>query len=456
MHKLKLFNSMSNKKEEFIPIDSNNIRIYACGPTVYNYAHIGNARMAVVFDFLVRLLRHMYPNVTYVSNITDIDDKIIAKSIQENIPYEKITNKFTKIYNEDMSELNVLKPDKQPRATEYIKSMIKKVQNLEQQGYAYESQNHVLFRVKSFPKYGALSKRDKMKQVAGSRVEIAEYKENPADFILWKPSKNNEPGWPSPWGRGRPGWHTECFAMSEELLNMPFDIHGGGMDLKFPHHENEIAQACCYANKIDDATSYAKYWLHNGFVTVQDEKMSKSLHNFLLIRDCLKKYDAEVIRLSLLSSHYRSPLSWNENLLEQSKSILIKFYKFLMANSQVKVDKIENIQLPDQIKEALFDDLNLAKVFSHLNAILASEKTCSNRDSVKKTKETILKTASIIGILQKKPSDWLESRKPKLNNEEMIKNLIKERNILRKNKKFDKADKIRDKLLDLGIKLNDT
>ena len=244
--------------------------------------------------------------------------------------------------------------------------------------------------------------------------------------------------------------------MSEELLNIPFDIHGGGMDLKFPHHENEIAQACCYAKKTDDATSYAKYWMHNGFVTIQDEKMSKSLDNFLLIRDCLKKYDGEIIRLSLLSSHYRSPLSWNENLLEQSKSILTKFYKFLMLNRSVKVDRIENIQLPEQIKKALYDDLNLAKVFTQLNAILAREKISSSRDSITKTKEIILKTASILGILQKEPSDWLETGKPKLNDEEFIKNLIEERNILRKNKKFDKADKIRDKLLDLGIKLNDT
>ena len=455
MYKLKLYNSMSNQKEEFTPLDPKNIRIYACGPTVYNYAHIGNARMAVVFDFLVRLLRWVYPKVTYVSNITDIDDKIIERSLKENVYYSKITSKFTKIYNEDMSKLNVLKPDKQPKATDYVKNMIEKIESLEKDGFAYESEKHVLFNVASFPKYGALSKRNKTDQIAGSRVDVAQYKKNPSDFILWKPSKPKEPGWESPWGFGRPGWHTECFAMSEELLRMPFDIHGGGMDLKFPHHENEIAQACCFAKKIDDPNSYAKYWMHNGFVTIQEEKMSKSLGNFQLIKDCLQNYDGEVIRLALLSSHYRSPLSWSENLLKQSKNILTKFYKFLYENETIEVEKVQNIKLPDEIKQALFDDLNLAKVFSYLNAIVSKEKINAHPNFIKDAKETLLITGQVLGIFQRKPSNWFNEKKQELNNSELINSLIEERNIARKNRNFDLADNIRDKLLDLGVKFND-
>ena len=249
MSNLKIFNSLTNKKESFIPIDKCNVRIYACGPTVYNYAHIGNARMAVVFDTVVKFLRYLYPKVTYVSNITDIDDKIIKRSFEENKSCEQISTFYLNIYNNEMRKLNVDKPDFQPKATEYVESMIRKIKSLEDQGDAYLSQKHLLFSVKDFPKYGILSKRNKEQQIAGSRIEIASYKKNPEDFVLWKPSNNNEPGWASPWGIGRPGWHTECFAMASDLLKTPFDIHGGGLDLKFPHHDNEIAQGCCFQQK---------------------------------------------------------------------------------------------------------------------------------------------------------------------------------------------------------------
>ena len=275
VQELKIFNTLNRTKETFIPIDSNHIKLYACGPTVYNFAHIGNARMAVVFDTFVRVLRVLYPKVTYVSNITDIDDKIIEAAKEQNIEISKITEKYTQIYNEDMAMLNVLEPDIQPKATEFIPEMIVLIKDLIDKDFAYEKEGHVLFHVPSFPNYGKLSNRNREEQIAGSRVEVAPFKKDPSDFVLWKPSDNTQPGWDSPWGFGRPGWHTECSAMSEKTLGLPFDIHGGGRDLIFPHHENEIAQSCCSVADIDKPNSYAKYWMHNGFVTIAGEKMSK-------------------------------------------------------------------------------------------------------------------------------------------------------------------------------------
>ena len=322
----KIFNSLSGKKEEFNPCDLSHIKIYACGPTVYNYAHIGNARMAVVFDTLVRTLRILYPKVTYVSNITDIDDKIIEAAQEQNVEISSITEKYTKIYNDDMSKLNVLTPDIQPKATEYIDEMIELIESLIIDDFAYEKDGHVLFHVPKYLNYGKLSKRNRKEQIAGSRVEIAPFKKDPADFVLWKPSNATQPGWDSPWGIGRPGWHTECSAMSKKTLGLPFDIHGGGRDLIFPHHENEIAQSCCSSANIDDPTSYAKYWMHNGFVTIQGEKMSKSLGNIILVNQLNKEYHGEVIRLALLSSHYRQGLDWNEKVIHQANKLLDKLY----------------------------------------------------------------------------------------------------------------------------------
>ena len=292
----KIFNSLNGKKEKLNPIDPNHIKIYACGPTVYNYAHIGNARMAVVFDTLVRALRIFYPNVTYVSNITDIDDKIIDAANEQNIEISTITEKYTKIYNDDMAKLNVLIPDIQPKATEYISEMIELIEDLIIKDFAYEKDGHVLFHVPNYSNYGKLSKRNRDEQIAGSRVEVAPFKKDPSDFVLWKPSNDSQPGWDSPWGIGRPGWHTECSAMSKETLGLPFDIHGGGRDLIFPHHENEIAQSCCSTANIDDPTSYAKYWMHNGFVTIEGEKMSKSLGNIILVNELTDSHHGEVIR----------------------------------------------------------------------------------------------------------------------------------------------------------------
>ena len=317
-----LYNTLNGKKEVLKAIDPKHLKIYACGPTVYNYAHIGNARMAVVFDTLVRTLRSIYPKVTYVSNITDIDDKIIEAAIDQNVDISTITEKYTQIYNEDMSKLNVLAPDVQPKATEYISEMIELIEDLISKGFAYEKEGHVLFHVPTYNNYGKLSKINREEQIAGSRVEVAPFKKDPADFILWKPSTENQPGWESPWGFGRPGWHTECSAMSKKTLGLPFDIHGGGRDLIFPHHENEIAQSCCSSANIEDPSSYAKYWMHNGFVTIEGEKMSKSLGNIILVRELTDSYHGEVIRLALLSSHYRQGLDWNEKVIHQANKLL--------------------------------------------------------------------------------------------------------------------------------------
>jgi cysteinyl-tRNA synthetase len=307
MNNLKIYNSISNKKETFIPVDKNNIRVYACGPTVYNYAHIGNARMAVVFDTVVKLLRYAFPNVTYVSNITDIDDKIIQKSLEEKKTCKQVSETYLEIYNSEMKKLNVDLPDYQPKATDYVESMINKIEYLENEGFAYSKDGHILFSVSSFPKYGMLSKRSKEKQIAGSRVAVESYKKNPEDFVLWKPSKKNEPGWNSPWGFGRPGWHTECFAMASDILKTPFDIHGGGLDLKFPHHDNEIAQSCCFQNTKDDFSSYARYWMHNGFVTIEEKKnvkVARKCSSFKRLFKCLqwRSYKTCFVKCSLQKS----------------------------------------------------------------------------------------------------------------------------------------------------------
>ena len=365
---LKVFNTLSGKKEEFNPIDPSHVKIYACGPTVYNYAHIGNARMAVVFDTLVRLLRYTHPKVTYVSNITDIDDKIIDAANELNLPIKEITEKYTDIYNEDMAKLSVMIPDIQPKATEYITEMIELIQDLITKEHAYEKEGHVLFHVPSYLNYGMLSNVNREGQIAGSRVDVAPFKKDPADFVLWKPSNENQPGWESPWGFGRPGWHTECSAMSKKTLGLPFDIHGGGKDLTFPHHENEIAQSCCSSGDIENPSSYANYWMHNGFVTINGEKMSKSLGNIILVKDLSEKYHGEVIRLALLSSHYRQGLDWNDKVAHQAKKLLDKLYKILESLSDIKNKELKNIS-PDFIS-SLMDDLNTPGFLATLNKLI--------------------------------------------------------------------------------------
>jgi len=449
---MKIFNSYTGKKEDFIPLDPNHVKIYACGPTVYNYAHIGNARMAVVFDTLVRVLRYTYPKVTYVSNITDIDDKIIDAANELDVPIEHITQKYTDIYNKDMLKLLVKSPDIQPKATEYIPEMIELIEDLISKDHAYEKDGHVLFHVPSYENYGKLSKRNRDEQIAGSRVEVAPFKRDPADFVLWKPSNEMQPGWNSPWGFGRPGWHTECSAMSEKTLGLPFDIHGGGRDLTFPHHENEIAQSCCSSANINDPKSYVNYWMHNGFVTVHGEKMSKSLGNISLVKDLTKDNHGEVIRLSLLSSHYRQALDWNDNVIHQAKKLLDKLYKILADIEDVKVSKINDSSL--EFISPLLDDLNTPGLLANLNKMIKDFRSISNED-LPKFKSKMLLATNLMGICQENYLDWFSHNDKNLDTNKVT-SLISERLNAKKDKDFEKADKIRQKLLDMGVEIKDT
>ncbi len=442
-----LFNTLSGNKERLEAIDPKHLKIYACGPTVYNYAHIGNARMAVVFDTLVRTLRVIYPKVTYVSNITDIDDKIIEAAKEQNVEITSITEKYTKIYNDDMLKLNVLAPDIQPKATEYIPEMIELIVELIEKDFAYEKEGHVLFHVPTYQNYGKLSKRNRDEQIAGSRVEVAPFKKDPADFVLWKPSTNEQPGWESPWGIGRPGWHTECSAMSKKTLGLPFDIHGGGRDLIFPHHENEIAQSCCTSASIDEPDSYAKYWMHNGFVTINGEKMAKSLGNIILVKDLAENYHGEVIRLALLSSHYRQGLDWNEKVIHQANKLINKLYEIKDDLDNVTIfDKNENNL--DAIS-ILMDDLNTPGLITELNNIV-KEYNSSESDK-EKIKSRLGLISSVLGILEDETFNEIsEEFKNKIN--EMVLKRSKAKN----NKDFETADAIRDKLLEMGVEINDS
>ena len=442
-----LFNTLSGNKERLEAIDPKHLKIYACGPTVYNYAHIGNARMAVVFDTLVRTLRVIYPKVTYVSNITDIDDKIIEAAKEQNVEITSITEKYTKIYNDDMLKLNVLAPDIQPKATEYIPEMIELIVELIEKDFAYEKEGHVLFHVPTYQNYGKLSKRNRDEQIAGSRVEVAPFKKDPADFVLWKPSTNEQPGWESPWGIGRPGWHTECSAMSKKTLGLPFDIHGGGRDLIFPHHENEIAQSCCTSASIDEPDSYAKYWMHNGFVTINGEKMAKSLGNIILVKDLAENYHGEVIRLALLSSHYRQGLDWNEKVIHQANKLINKLYEIKDDLDDVTIsDKNENNL--DAIS-ILMDDLNTPGLITELNNIV---KEYNSSDSEKvNIKSRLNLISSVLGILEDETFNEIsEEFKNKIND------MVLKRSEAKNNKDFKTADAIRDQLIELGVEINDS
>ena len=442
-----LFNTLSGNKERLEAIDPKHLKIYACGPTVYNYAHIGNARMAVVFDTLVRTLRVIYPKVTYVSNITDIDDKIIEAAMEQNVEITSITEKYTKIYNDDMLKLNVLAPDIQPKATEYIPEMIELIVELIKKDFAYEKEGHVLFHVPTYQNYGKLSKRNRDEQIAGSRVEVAPFKKDPADFVLWKPSTDEQPGWESPWGIGRPGWHTECSAMSKKTLGLPFDIHGGGRDLIFPHHENEIAQSCCTSASIDEPDSYAKYWMHNGFVTINGEKMAKSLGNIILVKDLAENYHGEVIRLALLSSHYRQGLDWNEKVIHQANKLINKLYEIKDDLNDVTIsDKNENNL--DAIS-ILMDDLNTPGLITELNNIVKEYNSSEGEKENIKSRLSLI--SSVLGILEDETFNKIsEEFKNKIND------MVLKRSEAKNNKDFETADAIRYKLLELGVEINDS
>ena len=442
-----LFNTLSGNKERLEAIDPKHLKIYACGPTVYNYAHIGNARMAVVFDTLVRTLRVISPKVTYVSNITDIDDKIIEAAKEQNVEITSITEKYTKIYNDDMLKLNVLTPDIQPKATEYIPEMIELIVELIEKDFAYEKEGHVLFHVPTYQNYGKLSKRNRDEQIAGSRVEVAPFKKDPADFVLWKPSTEEQPGWESPWGVGRPGWHTECSAMSKKTLGLPFDIHGGGRDLIFPHHENEIAQSCCPSASIEEPDSYAKYWMHNGFVTINGEKMAKSLGNIILVKDLAENYHGEVIRLALLSSHYRQGLDWNEKVIHQANKLINKLYEIKDDLDDVAIHDNNENNL-DAIS-ILMDDLNTPGLITELNNIV-KEYNSSNSEK-ENIKNRLSLISSVLGILEDETFNEIsEEFKNKLND------MVLKRSEAKNNKDFKTADAIRDQLIELGVEINDS
>ena len=448
---LKIHNTLSGTKETFEPVDKNHVRIYACGPTVYNFAHIGNARMAVVNDLLVNVLRTQFKRVTYVSNITDIDDKIIDAAHELNEPIKNLTTKYTKIYNDDMDFLNVKLPDIQPHATDHISEMIDLIKKLMEKNYAYEKDGHVLFHVPSFSKYGVLSKRNRDEQIAGSRVDVAPFKKDPADFILWKPSPDPLPGWESPWGFGRPGWHLECSAMSEKTLGLPFDIHSGGMDLVFPHHENEIAQTC----SLDDnhePESFAKFWFHNGFVNVEGEKMSKSIGNIKLVHDLKKQYKGEVLRLTLLSAHYRQPLNWTKEIIDQNSKMLDRFYRSLKDLQDIETSS-ETIS--EEIMESLLDDLNTPKVLAKLNT-LSNTLSSANSEEKRNIKNNLIAVGKILGVMQEDPNIWLGYNQTANPEKEEIERLINQRNEARRNKDFKLADQIRDKLKSKGIEIEDT
>lgn len=363
MPEIHFYNTLTRKDESFTPLDGKHVRIYACGPTVYDRAHIGNARAAVVYDVLARFLKSQYPKVTYVRNITDVDDKINAAARKNGEHISALTKRVTQWYHEDMAAVGCTAPDVEPRATRHIPEMIQMIKTLIDRGHAYAAEGHVLFSVKSDADYGCLSRRNRDEMIAGSRVEIAPYKQDPADFVLWKPSSEDEPGWDSPWGYGRPGWHLECSVMSTKYLGETFDIHGGGADLMFPHHENEIAQSTC----ANDG-QFARYWIHNGFLTVNGEKMSKSLGNFFTVRDLLDKgIKGEAIRWALLSTHYRKPLDWNEKLLEDAKKTIGKFSRKLAGFEG------EAAPLPQAFIAALADDLNVPKALSLMHSADAAE-----------------------------------------------------------------------------------
>mgnify|MGYP005739835743 FL=1 len=442
-----LFNTLSGNKERLEAINPKHLKIYACGPTVYNYAHIGNARMAVVFDTLVRTLRVIYPKITYVSNITDIDDKIIEVAREQNTAITSITEKYTQIYNDDMLKLNVLAPDIQPKATEYITEMIELISELIEKDFAYKKEGHVLFHVPTYENYGKLSKRNREEQIAGSRVEVAPFKKDPADFVLWKPSTDDQPGWDSPWGVGRPGWHTECSAMSKKTLGLPFDIHGGGRDLIFPHHENEIAQSCCSSANINEPTSYAKYWMHNGFVTIEGEKMSKSLGNIILVRELTDLYHGEVIRLALLSSHYRQGLDWNEKVIHQANKLINKLYEIKDDLSEIEVSNSASHDL--NTISTLMDDLNTPGLIAELNKIVKEYN--SYKEDRKFIKEKLTLIGSVLGILQ---DDKFNEISDELRKE--VEKLILKRDTAKKDKDYEAADSIREELSKLGIEIKDS
>lgn len=448
--KLYLYNTLTRSKDLFEPQDPNRVTMYVCGPTVYNYAHIGNARPAVVFDVLARLLRHLFPKVVYARNITDIEDKIIAAAKELGVPISEVTDKYADIYRKDMGTLGVKLPDIEPKATDAIPDMISMMERLIEGGHAYAAEGHVLFDVPSYKKYGELSRRDLDEMIAGARVEVAPYKKNPMDFVLWKPSTPEQPGWDSPWGRGRPGWHIECSAMIEKHLGETIDIHAGGIDLQFPHHENEIAQStCAHGGKL-----FSRFWMHNGFVNIEKEKMSKSIGNVLLVHDLIEQAPGEAIRLALLNGHYRQPLDWTAEGLQQAKRMLDRLYGALRALADVKVET--NDAVPEDFMAAMLDDLNTPKALAVLFDQAKQANTATDAAEKARIKAALLASGALIGLLEQDPEVWFAGGGVASHiDADEIEGLIAARAEARKNKDFKESDRIRDELAGRGILIED-
>ncbi|MFA5940246.1 MAG: cysteine--tRNA ligase [Sinimarinibacterium sp.] len=449
---MQLHNTLSGRKEEFVPLDPQRVTMYVCGPTVYSYAHIGNARPAVVFDVLARVLRRRFASVVYARNITDIDDKINAAAAKEGVDIGVITQRFAAIYREDMAALGVLPPDFEPRVTAHLEPIIDMIRRLVAAGHAYEAQGHVLFHTLSFKEYGQLSGRDEQALMAGARVEVAPYKKHAGDFVLWKPSTPEQPGWDSPWGRGRPGWHIECSAMAEALLGETIDIHGGGHDLIFPHHENEIAQStCAHGGKV-----FARYWLHNGFLNVDSQKMSKSIGNVLLVHELLKHLPGEAIRLVLLTGHYRQPIDWTDEVVAESRKKLDRLYGALRDLGDIA--PADGVKAPQAFIDALEDDVNTPMALAELFELARAANKAESVADKARIKAQMLDAGAMLGLLQQKPADWF-AWAPQVDGRptaEEIEALLIQRADARKNKQWAESDRIRDELKARGVLIEDS
>lgn len=448
---LNIYNTLTRRKEEFSPQDPDRVTMYVCGPTVYYYIHIGNARPAVIFDVLYRLLRRQYSTVVYARNITDVEDKINAAARENGEPIETLSARYTQAYHEDVAALNVLAPTLEPRATEHIEAMIRMIEALIERNHAYLAEGHVLFHVPSMKNYGRLSGRNRDDMIAGARVEVAPYKRDPADFVLWKPSSEDLPGWPSPWGRGRPGWHLECSAMVETHLGRTIDIHGGGLDLVFPHHENEIAQSTC----AHDGTEFVRYWMHNGYLTLTGEKMSKSLGNFFTVREILEQVPGEAVRFALLGGHYRQPMDWSPAVLSQARNGLDRLYNALRRVRNTPA--ADDVELPDAVLAALEDDLNTPVALSAVHAIANRLNKSGAAEEIGRRKGELLLAGEMLGILAQDPEDWFrwQARRSEGPSDADIQTLVDERRAARQARDFARADEIRDALTAAGVVLED-
>ena len=443
-----IYNTLTREKEEFIPADPQRVTMYVCGPTVYSHPHIGNARPAVVFDVFFRLLQHEYGRVFYTRNITDVDDKINASALKEGVSIDKISTRYTQAYHEDIAALGVLPPTNEPRVTEHMPQIIDMIERLITSGNAYEAEGHVLFHVPSYSEYGNLSGRDMKEMLAGARIEVAPFKKDPADFVLWKPSGKQQPAWDSPWGGGRPGWHIECSTMIEQHLGETIDLHGGGQDLVFPHHENERAQStCAHGGRL-----FSRYWMHNGFVNVDQEKMSKSIGNVLLVHDLLQQAPGEAIRVTLLNTHYRSPLDWTDDALHQSRRILDRLYGALQELGDVKID-VSAKDVPGEFLAALEDDLNTPAAFAVLYKLAKQANTESDAGKRKVCKQQLLAAGDMLGILQQDPVSWFRGSGEI--DEKKINALLASRSTAKLAKNFALADQIREQLTTMGIAIQD-